>query len=729
MRSAKKLVAIILTVAMLTTLGVSALADSEKDIDQRLEDVTLKVKATLGIGDEFSDFYGYLSSEGDSPRWQLEWSSDEDSLSVSAGEDGKICNLYRNASGDFDTDSGYSDVPAFPSVARETAQAAAEAFLAKVLSDGESVVLEESSKDAYDTENYYFCGTLKVSGVSTPFSVNLNVRCSDLEITSFNRGDGNSTIRGGYPSASPAVTASSAASAMRAIQSLDLRWVLAGEDKTATLVYVPELEGGWVVDAQTGKPVDLTDSWKGYLTGGSSAADSAESEENGAGLTEAELEGISKLEGALTTDQLDKAVRGETILGVTDAFDMTGASYSLDNETDELTVWMRYVRKIENPADYGIAQSDWDKSIADGGSPRVIKFFTLDGKTGEILSVYTYYVDINGNYEESDREAGAIPAAASQWLTSKYPHFADAALYSSDTGDYGAATDSYHYAQSVEGYFYYGNYIDVTVNAKLGCIDSFNAYWDEEITFGKSAPVAGVEIALDTYSDAFGYELAYVSDDYGYDDSWGSYCHLLLAWVPTLENSVIGVDAVSGELLAEGSDTEDMSIVYSDLRDNYAKSMILELAEYGVGYYGGSFSGEAKLSQLDLVLLLMSAHGHTYIKDDMTQDDIDYLYSCAEYLGYIAKGDRAPQRGVTRAELSKALVTMAGFAKAAELPGIYVCGFTDDADIPADCYGYVAIAKGMGVVSGYPSGEFRPSAVLTREEAAVMLWKFMDRAR
>ena len=41
--------------------------------------------------------------------------------------------------------------------------------------------------------------------------------------------------------------------------------------------------------------------------------------------------------------------------------------------------------------------------------------------------------------------------------------------------------------------------------------------------------------------------------------------------------------------------------------------------------------------------------------------------------------------------------------------------------------GYVALAKGLGIVSGDAKGTFRPNAALTRREAAVMLYNLMSR--
>ena len=75
---------------MLMTMGVPAAAsDSGKNTDQRLAEVTAKVKKTLNIGDEYTTFSGELWENELAPVWELSWSREEDSISVTASEIGR----------------------------------------------------------------------------------------------------------------------------------------------------------------------------------------------------------------------------------------------------------------------------------------------------------------------------------------------------------------------------------------------------------------------------------------------------------------------------------------------------------------------------------------------------------------------------------------------------------------------------------------------------------------
>jgi len=68
-----------------------------------------------------------------------------------------------------------------------------------------------------------------------------------------------------------------------------------------------------------------------------------------------------------------------------------------------------------------------------------------------------------------------------------------------------------------------------------------------------------------------------------------------------------------------------------------------------------------------------------------------------------------------------------GYGPVAQLEGIFTTKFSDDAAIPAAHYGYVALAQGLGMISGNPGGSFQPNAQATRAQAAVMLYLLMDR--
>ena len=75
----------------------------------------------------------------------------------------------------------------------------------------------------------------------------------------------------------------------------------------------------------------------------------------------------------------------------------------------------------------------------------------------------------------------------------------------------------------------------------------------------------------------------------------------------------------------------------------------------------------------------------------------------------------------------KLILNAVGYGPVAQLQGIYRTKFVDDRNIPADCYGYVALAQGLGMVAGNNSNRFLPNSNATRAQAAVMLYNLMAR--
>ena len=123
--------------------------------------------------------------------------------------------------------------------------------------------------------------------------------------------------------------------------------------------------------------------------------------------------------------------------------------------------------------------------------------------------------------------------------------------------------------------------------------------------------------------------------------------------------------------------------------------------------------------------LMVSTRG--YLADLSQEEAADQVYDQAVSMGLITRSQRQADKLVTRAELTRVLLDWGGYGNAAIIPGILQCSFTDRGDIPAEYYGYAAIAQGLGMVQGDAAGRFLPNRTATRLEAVVMLYQLMDR--
>jgi hypothetical protein len=185
-------------------------------------------------------------------------------------------------------------------------------------------------------------------------------------------------------------------------------------------------------------------------------------------------------------------------------------------------------------------------------------------------------------------------------------------------------------------------------------------------------------------------------------------------------------DAFSGEIL-DGSGkpfVERKVAEYNDIDGHYAENQIAALAEYGISLPGEAFRPDEKIVQKDFLRLLVKAMGYYGDYDD--DESLDDMYNQLIRGKVITREEKNPEAAVTREEAVKFVVRSLGFQEVADIRGIFVTGFKDQGSISPELVGYVAIAKGLGIVGG-SGGNFNPKAGLSRAEAAVMLYNYLTR--
>jgi len=736
----KKTVCLILSLIMMLTLGLSAAAD---ETSEQLKKVTLKVKETLGIGDDYKSFTGNSYVYGSQTWWNLSWDNENESLYVTCDDNGKV---YGFDHSHYEEDIGNNGTSLhFPSFGYEDACRAAEQFLSRVLEEGEGWVFREQQDTLRDYGNYSLLATLTLNGVETEMSIYLSFLTADGSLRSFWRDDARIFFTGGVPSHVPSLSGEEAISALRSAVTTDLEWSYSNdENHEARLRYTVSLPGNTIVDAQTG---ELLDRWNGGIVYNTNEMGSMpeEAPEPAAdkGLTPQEISGAEKYDGVLDSASLKAAVVSVAALGITENYEMSAVNYTAaqpgmdpddlpeDEEIDDtVTATYRLSRTLSGP-EYGLTQEEYDELVAAGNVPTVYKNVSADARTGEIKSLYTFYNGF-GWEEVTAEESPVISDIALGFLTERYGSYLPLCeLTDASQNTRGVDVNFFTYTRMEAGYRCPMNQISISVNASTGFVDYFSCVWDEELSFGPSGPVVGEETAIDSFLAIYDAKLCYVSmpED---ADNWESARSWLLVYLPDAGSGwVAGVDAITGvaeysEWIGEFSTPE-----YCDIADSYARQEIGKLAAYGVGYYGvNEFRPTATVTELDMILLMLSCSGwkEDYsLMIDADEAELLPIYNAAYRQGFLSTYDQNPDREVSRSELCRCFVNLSGLGEAAELRGIYICGFTDESEIPVEDLGYIAIAKGLGVVQGDRNGEFRPNAGATRQELAIMLYRYLSR--
>ncbi|MCI8538466.1 MAG: S-layer homology domain-containing protein [Oscillospiraceae bacterium] len=729
MKKMKTWISRILAVAMACSLALPAQA-AASPADARLAAVTGKVKATLSLDTNvYTEFHGDLDDNPLSPVWNLRWSGEGVSLSVTATEEGKV--LSYNCSSEDNTASPSSGTfsPAFPAGDVETAKAAALAFLDKVLDENETVQLNEKSGTVrLGATQYRFWGDILLNGLEAEMSFSISVACGSNEIRNFNR-DGLTAVMGEVPGPEAKVTAEQAAKTLRDTLSLRLEYVLPEQEGSmAELRYLPNSGDEFIVDANTGGLVNLSEAFRdaakrgGTLSNGSAAGGTmadASAPEAGPSLSPAEEAGIAGLEGVLSREALDSKARAIAELGLKD-YTLSSASYSVNREeTDgakQVTAVLRYGRQVD-----GVS---WRRTVS------------LDARTGELLAVSsTGQLTENGPARTVTLEA-AQKTVESFLEKQASAQFAKTELYSSQEAktESWSLSHSFTYAQKEQGYFYTGNAFYVGVDVTGGSISFYEKQFDSSVTFEAAKGLLTAEQALDAWLNTYTAKLSYVQVPAAVDYSMPEYqpladmgisylYNLTLGYRLDRDEYVLGLNAKTGEPVVHSVSSEE-EITYEDLENHWAREKVETLARYGVGYLGGSFQPDKALTQLDLVALLASAQGYQYRPEEEGGANALYDYACSS--GLISRQERNDSAVLNRLEVIRLILDASGYGPTARLEGIYRTGFTDDNDIPAEFYGYAALAQGLGIVSG-ASGKLLPNAGATRAEAAVMLFNLMSR--
>ncbi len=708
----KKLLCTLLCAALLG--GTAAPALAAESADARLAKVTQAVKTRLGLDtEEYESFHGSSEEQELATLWSLEWSGQNGSLSIEALEDGTVVSyrLYEPAPAN---ESG--SIPSFPAGDSKAAVNAANDFLKKALNANETIRLGTAyGEDQLGSTSYRFSGEIQLNGLPSPLSYSLTVRADDGRVTRFWRDVPDTVCLGGVPGATASISAVQAAESLKKTQTLRLEYVLADSGR-AVLRYVPDDLHTFYVDARTGEAVDLTELQKGSWERGGNGmtANDAAAPEAAAGLSEAEQDGIRKLEGVLDKDALDAALQAVQEFGL-GRYTLNTAAYRLeqDGDSERVLCTLRYSRAAD-----------------EGKSFRTV---TVDARTGEVLELWS-----SAPWNENRRPALSVQQAqerAEAFLKARYgAHYETLALYDTvDSTGEGSPSYSFTFARRQNDIFFPANAYTVGIDAQDGSVSCLSFTYDESVEFDSTDGLVSAEAALDAWMGAYEVTLRYLLAPEKLDRANASAARLIdmgmthfnamkLGYMLECEQQVQGVDAKTGEPVLAAFVTGTPAQEYADLTGHWAKDDIERLARFGVGYSAERFQPDKALTQLDAVCLLASLQGYRLDPENADAQEKNQAYSIAYGMGALIRQQRQDGAVLTRGELVKLLLNGAGYEKTASLKGIFTCSYADRASIAEADLGYAALAQGLGLIRGSYNG----AQTATRAEAAIMLVRLMQ---
>lgn len=687
---------------LISTLFVPAYA---ADTDG-LETAIVTAKSKINVPAEYSEFTSDISDETSSSGavyYDLNWTTEDESkgIQISVSSYGDIISYSQ-----YDRGASDEDQKELPSLSVEDVKTAAYNYVIGLNpSWAEQLPFDkaECGQIGIDTRyatvhmDRYINGVLFYGGIS----VAVNVR--DGSVAEY---WANWSYPGELEDPAGAISVSDAAAKFEEYNTPELVYVndYDYENKTVTakLVYKTDGEAS-EIDAITGEKYERTYSYSGGSGGGSSNAEAALSGDAGydeAQLTEEELANLSEIEALLSEAELRSKAEEPDALG------LSGAEY---NEIR----YRRYTNNFDAEQKY---RAYLDYTFTDGENEYGATI-TMDAETGEILGFYRGY-DYSLTTEEETLTVEEGRAIAEDYMSAYYPKYSLTKIEEpgEDAERYNPY-QTYIFYRYTDGIRNEDNYVTVTVDLCGGGITNLYEAWDYNTVYESSQLAIDAARADELFAQDENISLEYIKPD----SSKNEY-----KLVYSLNNPRNYISAVSGAF-TDSSGEEYIetpaqgAAVANDIAGHYAEEQIKTLLYYNVlGLEDGaeSFRPDDIITKRELASFVVSLERKSYVP---VASGVDSL----ENSGVAEEGELESDDPAKREDGVKYIINALGYKEVAQLEGIYTTPFLDEAEISQGYIGYVALAKGMNIISGDENSEFNPQEGLTRADAAIMIYNYL----
>lgn len=672
-----------------------------------LETAIVTAKSKINVPDEYSKFTSDISDETSSSGavyYNLNWTTEDDSkeIQISVSSYGDIISYSQ-----YDRSASDEDQKELPRLSVEDVKNTAYNYVIGLNpSWAEQLPFDkvDCGQIGIDSRNATAYIRRYVNGVSFYGSIGVSVDVRDGSITNY---WANWSYPGELEDPAEAISASDAAAKFEEYNTPELVYVndydYESRTVTAKLVYKTDDETS-EIDAITGEKYESSYSYSGSAGGsggGSANSDAATAEESSEiQLTEEELANLGEVEALLNEAEL------RTKAEEPDALGLSGAEY---NEIR----YRRYTNNFDAEQKY---RAYLDYTFTDGENEYGATI-TMDAETGEILGFYRGY-DYSLTTEEETLTVEEGRAIAEDYMGAYYPKYSLTKIEEpgEDAERYNPY-QTYIFYRYTDGIRNEDNYVTVTVDLCGGGITNLYEAWDYNTVYESSQLAIDAARADELFAQDENISLEYIKPD----SSKNEY-----KLVYSLNNPRNYISAVSGAF-TDSSGEEYIetpaqgAAVANDIAGHYAEKQIKTLLYYNVlGLEDGaeSFRPDDIITKRELASFVVSLERKSYVP---VASGVDSL----ENSGVAEEGELESDDPAKREDGVKYIINALGYKEVAQLEGIYTTPFLDEAEISQGYIGYVALAKGMNIISGDENSEFNPQEGLTRADAAIMIYNYL----
>lgn len=667
----KKLLAVASALALTVSavspavLAAETLATQQTETSARenMQKILESIKQRVEIPSECSEFSSRTEEQYGEKAYNFTWNEKDGnkSVNITCTADGVITNYSIHG---FKSDDK-NNTPNLPKISESDAKKTAENFLKQINPDFPYEIKIDESNGSIFGHGYTFYLKTYVNGVLfTNGNGSVNIDGTDGYVMGFDL----DYVQADFPSINNAISVDEAKKAYSDKLGLELVYCTYIDEDGNTVaypVYTQEYSYDKYINALTGDVVDVTN--YRYFTG--NKFESAKGDTADSGLTEQEIKELDNIDGLISRTALENKLKSNKLLSI-----------PKNINTDSISLYKNY----DDEYTYSVSMSNDKCNI----------YTSVDAKTGEIK----YY----SRWGEDDSEVKNNDDSALKTLAGD------------KAKEYKYDENSHQYIRYVNGIKVTGDYANVTTNNGVLTDFSMN-YTDTEFPSIENA--MSKEDAENILFDAKDYSIVYMQN---YTDNTREI-------IPVYTIDTENINPFTGKFVDYQNKeiTEDASskLEYSDIDGHYAEKYIKELAYYGIGFEGGEFKPDEKITQKDFLALLMSINGNDIIVLKNNLEQVNWVYRNSAQNSIISEDERDDDAEVTREEAAVYMIRAIGAENYAKYNDIYVTPFND----VTENKGYIALLSAMGVLSGDGNGNFNPNREMTRAESIIMIYNYLTR--
>lgn len=664
----KKIICLALAFVMVFSSIYVIAADTEG-----YEKALKTAKERIGNTDEYDEFSGHVDSREQGTTYHFSWNNDKGGLYVSITDDGIITQ--------YDCYSSDSvEVAISERISKTEAEAKAKELLA---------VINPLVADSLMLKN------CRIAGGRFNFSIvrienGYMVEGNNGNISIDPKGEGIESFYINYDSdakfeSGEVISEEDAKAAFKEKLGFELKYIAEwnGDDKeTARSVYGIKSNFNKYISAVSGEVITLSESDSELYKYENASADMAMAETASGGFTPAELSELEEIEMTISEKEAVNIIKRCKFFKLPkEAFENYGIrTYNIDDENRGYNLSLK-----------------WDEEYAEA---------RINGNTGAILSFWKRNSSDEAVYstEQAEKTAEEAFKALAGDLSKEYRKN-DEQVFTAIPYKQGDKPKTAHfsYTRYVNDIPFYNDSINITISLSDNSVTNYDIYYSN-LEFPSLDGIVSYDEAAEEYFKKGGFEVIYVYDKDEYK------------LVYSVLESYATVDALTGKY-----DDDEIITEYSDVTGHYCEKAVNSLLELGIGFNSSELRPDEPILQKEFAALLKDCV--YYSGKLMLDEEYDYTWLYEYNIKGIIENEaeRNPDAKVTRLDAAKYTVCAMRYGEIGALD-IYRPMFKDMKEA-----GYASILCGLGIMNGDGYGNFNPTGVLTRAQALIIIYNYLDR--